>query len=166
MTGAGQPNTLKEFIYALTTGQNKASQGASGVDLTFKHPFAKIILKLSSTQADIQINKITLKSIKNNGTYTHGTGWSTTGDSTNFVTEYTGTQHANDVLGSYILIPQKWEGDIEVNATWIDWGEMIEHTLNTKLSSVTWAPGTSYTYTFTITETDLWVDIEKFTEQW
>ena len=165
-TGASGQNTVSEFVYALTTGQSKAAQGASGVNLTFQHPFTKIILKLSSTQAAIEINKITLKTIKDHGTYVDDTGWSTTGDATNFVAEYSGTKHANDELGTYIMIPQGWAGEIEVQATWIAWDDPTMHTLSTTVSPVTWAAGTSYTYTFTITETDLIVDTTKFTEQW
>ena len=64
------------------------------------------------------------------------------------------------------MIPQAWAGNIEVNATWIDWGEPFEHTVSTKLDAITWQPGYSYTYTFTIRETDLRVNVTKFTEQW
>ena len=164
MTNSGQ--NINEFIYAIATGQNKADQGATGVNLTFQHPFTKIILKLSSTQADIEINKITLKTIKDHGTYSDDRGWSTTGDATNFVAEYSGTKSANADLGTFLMIPQAWTGDIEVEATWTDWDESVKHTLSTKVDAVTWAPGTSYTYTFTITETDLIVNTSKYTEQW
>ena len=165
MTNSGQ-NIINEFIYAIATGQNKADQGATGVNLTFQHPFTKIILKLSSTQADIEINKITLKTIKDHGTYSDDRGWSTTGDATNFVAEYSGTKSANADLGTYLMIPQNWTGNIEVEATWVDWGVSLKHTLTTKVDAVTWAPGTSYTYTFTITKTDLIVSSSKYTEQW
>lgn len=165
MTNSGQ-DLITEFVYALKINQDKANQGASGVDLAFQHPFTKIILKLSSTQADIEINKITLKTIKDHGTYSDDTGWSTTGDATNFVAEYSGTKSANADLGTFLMIPQAWTGDIEVEATWTDWDESVKHTLSTKVDAVTWAPGTSYTYTFTITETDLIVNTSKYTEQW
>ena len=165
MTNSGQ-NIINEFIYAIATEQNKADQGATGVNLTFQHPFTKIILKLSSTQADIEINKITLKTIKDHGTYSDDRGWSTTGDATNFVAEYSGTKSANADLGTFLMIPQAWTGNIEVEATWIDWGISMKHTLTTKVDAVDWAPGTSYTYTFTITETDLIVSSSKYTEQW
>ena len=166
-TGASGQNTVSEFVYALTTGQSKAAQGASGVNLTFQHPFTKIILKLSSTQADIEINKITLKTIKDHGTYVDDTGWSTTGDATNFVAEYSGTKSANADLGTFLMIPQAWAGEIEVNASWNDWGDTpVEHTVTTTIPAITWQPGYSYTYTFTITLEDLVVNLTDFTEQW
>lgn len=171
MTHAGQDGS-KEFIYAIASDQDKAGTNSSvqptpgKVALSFKHPFAKIVLKLSSSQEALQINKITLKSIKNNGTYTHSSGWALTGDATNFVAELNENHVANDVLGTYLMVPQGWAGEIEVVATWIDWGELFAHTLTTKLDPVTWQAGYSYTYTFTITTFDLRVDVDKFTEQW
>ena len=65
---AGQGSGLQEFIYAMVTDQNKAGQGEAGVELTFAHPFARIKLKLSSTQANIHINTITFKDLKKSGT--------------------------------------------------------------------------------------------------
>ncbi len=164
-SSAGQGSGLQEFVYALKTNRTKALDGASGVTLDFLHPFTKIILQLSSTQADIHINKITLKGIKNNGTYAHSSGWTPTGDATNLVLTLDGNYSANDVIGTLLMIPQDWAGEIEVNATWTDWGAQLPHILKTT-KATTWAAGTSYTYTFTITETDLIVNTTKFTEQW
>ena len=155
---------LLEFVYAKATG-TKAANGETGVTLNFQHPFTRINLKLSSTQASIQINTITFKSIKNNGNYNDGT-WTLTGDATNFVVTANRNYSADDAIGSYLMIPQNWTGNIEVEATWVDWGVSLKHTLTTKVDAVTWAPGTSYTYTFTITETELIVSSSKYTEQW
>lgn len=169
---AGQGSGLQEFIYAMVTDQNKAGQGESGVELTFAHPFARIKLKLSSTQANIHINTITFKDLKKSGTCSFdGTtsSWTPTGDATNFVVTLNADCTANDVLGTdYIMIPQTWSGVIEVNAIWTDWDESVAHTVSVTLPELqrTWAPGTNYTYTFTITETDLIVNTSKYTEQW
>jgi hypothetical protein len=92
--------------------------------------------------------------------------WTLTGDATNFVVTANRNYSADDAIGSYLMIPQYWAGNIEVEATWVDWGVSLKHTLTTKVDAVTWAPGTSYTYTFTITETDLIVSSSKYTEQW
>ena len=169
---AGQGSGLQEFIYAMVTDQNKAGQGESGVELTFAHPFARIKLKLSSTQANIHINTITFKDLKKSGTCSfNGTTsiWTPTGDATNFVVTLDDDYNANDVLGTdYIMIPQTWSGVIEVNAIWTDWDESVAHTVSVTLPELqrTWVAGTSYTYTFTITETDLIVNTSKYTEQW
>ena len=177
MTPAGQGSSLQEFVYALATGQNKAAQGASGVTLTFQHPFARINLQLSASHPDVMINKITFKGIKNNGTYLHSgtpSKWTTTGDATNLVLEFEGSAaefydnaSAPTPIGpAFIMIPQEWKGDIDVEATWDDWGVSLKHTLSTTVPTVTWEPGRSYTYSFTITQIDLRVDTDKYTEQW
>lgn len=164
MTNAEQAdNVLGEFVYDIKNGRNK-SNSASGVTLSFQHPFARIKLQLSSTQAAIHINTITLKSIKNNGSYSHTSGWTPDGDA-NFVATLNSDFAANANIGTYIMIPQSWAGEIEVNATWDVWGELQTRTVSTTVST-TWLAGHSYTYTFTITPTDLKVDTEKFTEQW
>ena len=164
MTKAGQ-DAITEFVYALVTDQNKATQGSTGVTLTFQHPFARIKLQTSSTQETININTITLKGIKANGTYTVFSRWTPTGDATNFVATIDEECSASAALGTYIMIPQSWAGEIEVNATWNEWGEPTEHTVTATVPT-TWEAGRSYTYTLTITPTDLLVDTAKFTEQW
>ena len=165
---AGQGSNLKELVYAVKTGQSEASNSA-GVELTFKRPFARITMQLSSTQEDIHINSITFKGIKNNGSCSFdGTAstWTPSDDAVNFVATLNGDNyHANDNIGTFIMIPQTWAGEIEVNADWTVWGEDGTHTV-TASAPTTWQPGYSYTYTFTITETDLIVDASKFTEQW
>lgn len=173
MTNAGQ-NDLQEFVYALVTDQNKAGQGSTGVTLTFQHPFSRIDMKLSSAQAKpVTINTITFKTLKNNGTYTHNGSpnkWVLTGNATDFkVTldqDFAVTGNEQTIGTSYLMIPQNWTGNIEVEATWDDWGVSLKHTISTKIDAVDWAPGTCYTYTFTITETDLIVNSAKYTEQW
>ena len=65
-----------------------------------------------------------------------------------------------------LVIPQTWTGQIEVNASWNDWGDTpVEHTVTATIPA-TWQPGYSYTYTFNITPEDLVVNLTDFTEQW
>lgn len=179
---AGQGSGLQEFIYAMVTDQNKAGQGEAGVELTFAHPFARINMVLSASQAkDITINTITFKGLKNNGSCSFAyngssskweSTWTPSGDATDFKAtldqEFTATGSAQTIGVPYIMIPQTWSGVIEVNAIWTDWDESVAHTVSVTLPELqrTWAPGTNYTYTFTITETDLIVNTSKYTEQW
>ena len=168
MTNSGQ-TSLQEFVCALTPEQSKSNAGADGVTMTFKHPFARITLKLSSTQQPIHINTITLKSLKNNGSCSFDgstSSWVPSDDACDFVATLDQDYTANQVIDTYIMVPQTFTGDIVVNADWTDWGAQLTHTVSTSLSSITWAAGTSYTYTFTITESDLKVDTQKYTEQW
>ena len=176
----GQTGDLKEFVYALAMDQDKAGTNttaqptAGKVALSFKHPFARINLQLAANHPDIIINTITFKSLKNNGTCSFdGTTstWTPSGESTNFVVtlnEAITNSDAVHVLGvPFIMIPQDWNGEIEVNASWNDWGDTpVPHTVTTTIPAITWLPGYSYTYTFTISPDDLTVNTTNFTEQW
>ena len=172
VTNAGQDG-IKEVIFAMAANQDKAHQGATGVALNFMHPFARINLKLSANQVkDVTINSITFKSVKNNGTYTHtGTPdrWALTGSATNIVVtlneDYTVTEEEQLLYAPCLVIPQEWTGEIEVSATWKEWGETVSETLTTSVPTA-WLAGYSYDYVFTISKYDLTVDVEKFTEQW
>lgn len=172
VTNAGQDG-IKEFIFAMAANQDKAHQGATGVALNFMHPFARINLKLSANQVkDVTINSITFKSVKNNGTYTHtGTPdrWALTGSATNIVVtlneDYTVTKEEQLLYAPCLVIPQDWTGEIEVSATWKEWGETVSDTLTATVPTA-WLAGYSYDYVFTISKYDLTVDVSKFTEQW
>ena len=78
---------------------------------------------------------------------------------------WSGSAHQYDDL---IVIPQEdWAGEIEVNASWNDWGDTpVAHTVTATIPAITWEAGKSYTYTFSISTDDLVVNITNFTEQW
>ena len=167
----------QEFVYAYTANQSKAIQDATGgVTMTFKHPFARIYFKLSASHPDITINSITFKSLKNNGTCTFDgttTTWTPSGSTVDLVAQYTGEyaifnsnpNSPRSIGGPFLVIPQTWAGDIEVNATWSVWGVPSTQTVSATIPT-TWQPGYSYTYTFTINEAELIVNTTRFTEQW
>lgn len=174
MTNTAQ-STVSEFM--LDTAYNRTSAGGA-VPLSFKHPFTRIQFQLSASHPNIKINSITFERLKSGGTCTFdnsGFTWTslTPAGTVNYVMTLTGTdaEFETDVdpqqIGDdWIAVPQTFSGNIEVNATWIDWGEEFAHNVSTTISSQTWEPGYSYTYTFTIRETDLRVNVEKYTEQW
>lgn len=207
---AGQGSDLQEFVWGITVGQNKTDQGASGVTMKFRHPFARIKFQLAANHPDIQINSITFKGLKTGGTCTlDATGkdgnyyttsvWSSLtpaeggsdlvmtlaskDDDDKWIADDVNTFN-NDPLNTtpipiggwtgsahdfvnLLVIPQTWTGQIEVNASWNDWGDTpVEHTVTATISSITWQPGYSYTYTFNITLEDLVVNLTDFTEQW
>ena len=176
MTNTAQA-TVSEFM--LDTAYNRTSAGGA-VPLSFKHPFARVRFQLSASHPDIKINSITFERLKSGGTCTFdnsGFTWTslTPAGTVNYVMTLTGTDaEFNDNPASplrqigddWIVVPQTFAGEIEVNATWIDWGEEFAHNVSTTISSQTWQAGYSYTYTFTIRETDLRVNVEKYTEQW
>lgn len=161
---AGDQDGLQEFIYALRTGQNKAGQGASGVALTFKHPFARINLQWSAADhTGITVSSIKFKNVKNSGTCvidgtTGNPSWTPSGSATDF--------EATGMGGPFLVVPQTFTGGnvtVEVVADWGTGNETISATVPTA-----WQPGYSYTYSFTITipQGDLIVNIDKYTEQW
>ena len=190
MTNSEQ-DELQEFVWAMTIRQNKESQGENGVTMKFRHPFARIKFQLAANNPNIKINSITLKnSITLTGLYTGGTctftdaaiagtyyyttsSWSSLTGSSNFVMTLSGdaaTFNNNPaspvpIGGDLIMIPQSWDGAIDVDITWDNWGESVNETLSTT-APTTWQPGYSYTYTFTINKSALKVDVSKFTEQW
>ena len=181
----GQTSDLKEFIYALAVGQKKAGTGtnqpaAGQVALTFQHPFARINLQLAASHPDITINSITFKSLKSGGTCSFNgssSTWSSLTPSDKTVDFVMTLKEAESLFNdntatkqigpTFLMIPQEWAGAIEVNASWNDWGDTpVAHTVSTTIPAITWLPGYSYTYTFTISTDDLTVDVTNFTEQW
>ena len=158
----GQGTGLQEFVYALEVGRNKANS-SSGVSLHFQHPFTKIYLKWANyNHAAISNLTVKLQGIKNNGTYSGGS-WSTTGAATDFTTTTLDENAATPT--AFLMIPQNWAGDIEVVTDWVDWGDTFSHTIKKQVAT-NWQAGYSYTYTFTITPSELIVVTDKFTEQW
>lgn len=175
-TEAGQGSSLQEFVYALTTGQNKTN-AAAGVNLTFKRPFARINFQLAASHPTIRINSITFKGLKSGGTCSFDGNTSTWSSLTpdastvNFVATINSdfaTNVSSQAIGTtYLMVPQTFAGQIEVNASWNDWGDTpVEHTVTATIPSITWQSGYSYTYTFNITLEDLVVNLTDFTEQW
>lgn len=165
-------DATQEFVWALTTGQNRLDQGESGVTMTFRHPFARVKFKKSaSSSANVTVNSITIPAIYRDGTCTlTGTGntatstWSGLSDNDEGLV-ITGSPATNDDT-FYLVIPNNYGSKtLSVAITWKEWDVEDSQTLTAPLD-FNWAAGYSYTYSLTITKDDLKVDIEKFTEQW
>ena len=165
-------DATQEFIWALTTGQNKANQGESGVTMTFRHPFARVKFKKSaSSSTNVTVTSITIPAIYRDGTCTlTGTGntatstWSGLDDNDDGLV-ITGSPATSDDT-FYLVIPNNYGSKtLSVSFTWREWDEEKSQTLTAPLT-INWAAGYSYTYSLTITKNDLKVDVENFTEQW
>lgn len=177
MTNTGDgitQNNLQEFLWAYANGQTKDSNSGT-VNMSFQHPFARVRFQLSASHPNIQIDSIVFKGLKSGGacTYVGGTTtWTslTPAGTVDFVATLNQTLTTSasiQTIGTdYIVVPQMFAGDIVMKTTWDDWGAPVEHYHTAQITSVEWQPGCSYTYTFTITETDLIVDTERYTEQW
>ncbi len=149
----------KEFIYALTTGQNKTAN-SSGVALTFKHPFARVTFVLSPASGEhVVINRVELPDIYKTGTHTFDgstASWSGLGGASTF-TATIGTPT--------LVIPYNYGSKtLTVNATWDDWSSKTKNiSANVPIN---WEAGHSYTYTLTVSQSALVVDTDTYTEQW
>ena len=165
-------DATQEFIWALTTGQNRIDQGTSGVTMTFRHPFARVKFKKSASSSTIvTVTSITIPAIYRDGTCTlTGTGntatstWSGLSDGEGNL-GITGSPATSDDT-FYLVIPNNYGSKtLSVAITWKEWDVVHSETLTAPLT-INWAAGYSYTYSLTITKNDLKVDVEKFTEQW
>ena len=172
-----QPSTVKEFICALATDKTQANS-SSGVGMTFKHHFAKLLFKLDpESGSNVTINSVKISGIKTTGTCTFdGTNstWVTSGEDSYVMAT------AIDGATPYLVIPNDYRATtltITVNATWTSisnvTGEKVatikdvskEVGGDTKYLKI-WEPGYSYLFTLTLSGDALEVNTEKWVEQW
>ena len=172
-----QPSTVKEFICALATDKTQANS-SSGVGMTFKHHFAKLLFKLDpESGSNVTINSVKISGIKTTGTCTFdGTNstWVTSGEDSYVMAT------AIDGATPYLVIPNDYRATtltITVNATWTSisnvTGEKVatikdvskEVGGDTKYLKI-WEPGYSYLFTLTLSGDALEVNTKKWAEQW
>lgn len=173
----GNDNT-QELILAYTEdqdkfGTNSTLQPTPGyVGLTFKHPFARVCFKLSEASGThVTVNSVTVSGIRNNGSCTFDGStitWTPTGGATALtVSGIPATNTPATGNDFYLVVPQTFASNLTftVNATWTDWSNVTKD-VSASVNVGTWAAGTSYTYSLTLSKEALTVDAEKFTEQW
>lgn len=174
---ASQVDLLMSDITTVTTGSSVTGQSAAS--LNFRHILCKVLLKIKQRNDDddvFLITGITLTGMKDNGSYTVGTGnatsgtWNTSGSMVLTCTKNYATPgldlSATGVKGNYqsvwsdglLLIPQAISGDVLAN---IDY--KVTHGTDTRTKSVSlhlpkpsgkdgWEPGMSYTYQIVMSE--------------
>ena len=164
----GKNNTgqagLKEFIWAVAPGQNRAAQGATGVTMNFKHPFAKIIFRVGNDPKDgIAVNSITMDALKTSGTCTF--------DGTDHT--WSGQAGSENLVGKadtpYLLIPYNYASGlhITVNATWSAFDVTETKGADIAAANCNFQAGNSYVFTLTFDGSALIVDTERWAyEQW
>lgn len=162
---------LKEFVWALTPGQTKAANGNTGVTMTFRHPFARIRFRLANsikgTVTSVTIKGAAEHPFKNNGTCT------LSADGASLSWSGLSSAPADPVVGGaidtyYLAIPQTIGGgqhSVDVTVRWSQLSDVTK-TYNATASISEWQAGKSYTYTLTLNEYALKVDVDKYTEQW
>lgn len=153
----------KEFIWALTTAQNKDSNSGT-VNLDFKHPFARINFTLSPASG----THVTINSISIDGSDFYTTGTCTFDGSASTWSDKGGSASLGSfsVNVPYLVIPNNYGSKtITVNATWDDWSNVTKN-VSSGAVTIEWLPGYSYTYNLTLREEALIVETTKYTEQW
>ena len=167
---AGQGSGLQEFILAMTTGRTKALDGADGVTMTFKHPFAKIKFQLSSaTTTNVTVNNISMEGLVTSGSCSFDgatSTWTSQSGSETMTLTVELQRYATEGTPWLLMIPNNYGSkNLSVNVTWTEWDEEYTRTYTTPLT-INWVAGYSYTYNLTITRNELIVDVAKYTEQW
>ena len=164
-------DVTQEIVYAYVQNQSEAGQGATGVTLTFRRPFARVYFKLADgLSSQVIINKVTIAGIKNNGICSFNgttTTWTPSGAATYL--EVNPPSDGSPATGDtpYLILPQTFDSNLTftVNATWTDWNNVTKD-VSASVNVGSWQAGYSYTYTFTLSKYALKVDTEKYTEQW
>ena len=164
MSNAGQ-YTLKEFVYAVAKDQNKATQGSTGVALTFHHTMAKLNLFVMKPHRKVTINKITFKNLYNYGTYVHNTRvWTPTGSPTNLVITPdpisdldANATELTTISNPLLMMPQSYTAANQIEVKLQYWKldgsgkeEELTITFNNPISE--WEIGKSYNYTLNLSE--------------
>lgn len=150
----------KEFVFALTTGQNKAGQGASGVTLNFLHPFARVKFIKGTSPSTVTINSVSLGGVMMRGDYSYSYE-----SNTHTWSNQSTTGNISGFDNWIIVVPNNSSKTLTVNCTWSDWSNVTKD-LTTSITA-NWEAGTSYTYTISVTKDQaIEVSTTKYTEQW
>ncbi len=156
---------LKEFIWALTPGRSILNS-ASGVMMTFVHPFARIRFVLSPSSG----SNVEVTSVKITGSFNMSGTCTLSSDGTTSTWSSSGSsgEIGGELNKDYIAIPQTLVGshNVVVSAKWNEWSKDVTIDYTVAVSVDQWEAGKSYTYTLTLSPTALKVDTEKYTEQW
>ena len=178
-TAAGQAE-LKEFVCALETDKNVFNSSSTGVTMTFKRPFARLVFKLKNPASDgITVNSVTIAPstpaniFETGGTCAYnGSAW---------VWTPSGSSTTGSIVGSVdsplLVIPKDYSGTtftITVNATWTNLSNVTLNksaTIKAKNKSgetlMNWEAGYSYQFELEFTPEALVLNTSKYTvEQW
>lgn len=149
---------LTEFIFALTTGQDKTN-AASGVTLNFLHPFARVKFATGTVPSTVTINSVSLSGVMTKGDFSYD-------GSTPTWSEQSTTGSIGGLDDWIVVVPyNNGSQTLTVNCTWSDWSNVTKDL--TASITADWTAGTSYTYTLNISKDyALTVSTEKYTEQW
>ena len=172
LTSAGQEG-LQEYVYAYTTGADKASCGASGVSLNFVHPFSMIQFRLTGLDTGISLKGITLSTVdndgvvnyqlRNGGSFNYRQDWTSVSGSGAFEGSYNQTS-APAELGEYLVVPQAFNLNRQHIEVSLDIGGSSTVTYMGDITLPAWAKGHRYIYSFFL-KTHFVVMVQDLVEQ-
>ncbi len=176
---ASSPNqeTLREFIYAYTPGQDKAEQDVNdGVQLQFRHPFAALYFDLGKSYR-MKLKSLTVMNIGFEGEYSYdGSDWELTQTGAGNLYISVMADVPSDELnfnshigGPYIVMPQDVTNDVKLRIIGSRLGgEVYDHTVSLAALGLPekWEAGMKYTYTLNLGEADEEILFKVRVEEW
>lgn len=146
-------------LLVTTTGELNGNSNTV-VPLTFRHICTAVRFETGSQMQAGTISSVTLKGIKNVGTYDMATDtWELTEDTDDFTQELnhatTGTETAGSEVTSaaqtFMMLPQTLSDGATVEVVFVDGTTGTERTLSASIAGMDWPQGTTVTYRISIT---------------
>ena len=144
----------------VTTTEELNGNSNTVVPLTFRHICTAVRFETGSQMQAGTISSVTLKGIKNVGTYDMTTDtWALTEDTVDFKQELnhvtTGTETAGSEVTSaaqtFMMLPQTLSDGATVEVVFVDGTTGTERTLSASIAGMDWPQGTTVTYRISIT---------------
>lgn len=146
-------------LLVTTTGELNGNNNTV-VPLTFRHICTAVRFETGSQMQAGTISSVTLKGIKNVGTYNMATDtWALTETTVDFTQELnhatTGTETAGSEVTSaaqtFMMLPQTLSDGATVEVVFVDGTTGTERTLSASIAGMEWPQGTTVTYRISIT---------------
>ena len=150
---------LQNDLLVTTTGELNGNNNTV-VSLTFRHICTAVRFETGSQMQAGTISSVTLKGIKNDGTYDMTTDtWALTETTVDFTQELnhatTGTETAGSEVTSaaqtFMMLPQTLSDGATVEVVFVDETTGTERTLSASIAGMEWPQGTTVTYRISIT---------------
>ena len=144
----------------VTTTEELNGNSNTVVPLTFRHICTAVRFETGSQMQAGTISSVTLKGIKNVGTYDMATDtWALTETTVDFTQELnhatTGTETAGSEVTSaaqtFMMLPQTLSDGATVEVVFVDGTTGTERTLSASIAGMDWPQGTTVTYRISIT---------------
>lgn len=154
------PDVAHQKDLLVTTTEELNGNSNTVVPLTFRHICTAVRFETGSQMQAGTISSVTLKGIKNVGTYDMATDtWALTETTVDFTQELnhatTGTETAGSEVTSaaqtFMMLPQTLSDGATVEVVFVDGTTGTERTLSASIAGMEWPQGTTVTYRISIT---------------